>query len=74
MNESEQIVLQGESDPGHKKWEFIVGTARYRAVAFDDGSLRVWDIGYIRPSGTNSLVLSPYFSATAREMAREDDS
>ena len=71
-NVAETITLVGV-DEGFKKYEFVVGTARFRVVAFDDGAFRVWDIASIRPSGANSVILSPYRHESARQMAREED-
>lgn len=75
MTEPRQFVLyhpgeipdgtrRGEVD--HERVELVVGDVTYRAVAFSDGELRVWDVRTLRPVGHNSVILQPFHSPEAR--------
>jgi hypothetical protein len=54
---------------GHRKLTLRVGNVLYRVVAFDDGTLRFWNVGSVRPVGANSVIIEPLQSERARAMA-----
>lgn len=71
-DEDDLIDLTPPPSPGHRKITIKIGDVLYRAVTFDGGAIRFWNVANVRAVGRNSVVLEPYRTPGARAQADED--